>query len=195
MSTIAPLLFAALVLPPAPQEAAALEAELRSLQQQVRDLERSLKERDEVAAEMGRSLKAMVADVSEVRDRLLAPAAAFAAAPPPSSDAVGIAKTVVFAPRLEVDAGKRRDIVFLRVKRVDPGRLQPVAEVELGNDGVVRLPLDQNGALYVVEWSTTEGHAYEMVLRDGATGLPAATVQVRPELSRGRFVFVGYGLE
>jgi hypothetical protein len=196
MSPIAPLIVtvAALLQPQSP-DGAALHVEISSLREQVRELERSLKERDEAAAEMGRSLKAMAADVGEVRERLLAPAAAFAAAPPPSSDAVGIAKTVVFAPRLEVDSGKRRDIVFLKVKRVDPGRLQPVAEVELGNDGVVRLPLDQNGALYVVEWSTSEGHAYDMVLRDGATGLAAATVQVRPELSRGRFVFVGYGLE
>ena len=82
--------------------------------------------------------------------------------------------------------------MFLRVKRVEPGRLQPVGDAELGNDGVAVLPIDQNGALYVVDWSTSEGHTYDLVLRDGASGQPAATVQVRPLQSQGRFVFVGY---
>jgi hypothetical protein len=194
MSTIAPLIVAALLLP-ASQDDPGLQAEIRSLQQQVRELTRQLKERDDATSEMGQSLKAMAVEVAQVRERLLAPAAAFAAAPPLSSDAVGIAKTVVFAPRVEVDSGKRRDIVFLRVKRVEPGRLQPVAEVELGNDGTAALPLDQNGALYVVDWSTSEGHTFDLLLRDGATGLAVATVQVRINVSQGRFVFVGYRLD
>jgi hypothetical protein len=144
---------------------------------------------------VARTLAAMSAEVTEVRERLVAPAAVFMAAPPPSSDTVGVAKTVVFAPRLEVDSGRRRDIVFLRIKRVEPGRLHPVGDAELGNDGIAVLPLDQNGALYVVEWSTSEGHTYDLVLRDGASGQPAATVQVRPLQSQGRFVFVGYRLD
>lgn len=195
MSTVAPLIFTVAALLPTAQDAPELHAEIRSLQEQVRELSRHLKERDEATAEMGLSLKAMAAEVAQVRERVLAPAAAFAAAPPPSSDAVGIAKTVVFAPRVEVDSGKRRDLVFLKIKRVEPGRLQPVAEVELGHDGSTPLPLDQNGALYVVDWSTSDGHNYDMLLRDGATGQAVATVLVRPLVSQGRFVFVGYKLE
>ena len=39
----------------------------------------------------------------------------------------------------------------------------------------VDLPIDQSGALYLVEWSTSEGHVYNLVLRDGATPiLPVA---------------------
>ena len=57
------------------------------------------------------------------------------------------------------------------------------------------LPIDQNGALYLVEWSTTDGQSYNLVLRDGASGQPAATVPVKPLQSQGRFVFVGYRVE
>jgi hypothetical protein len=57
------------------------------------------------------------------------------------------------------------------------------------------LPIDQNGALYLVEWSTTDGQSYNLVLRDGASGQPAATVPVKPLQNQGRFVFVGYRVE
>jgi hypothetical protein len=190
---IAPLVFAALLLPQSADDG--LRAENDRLRSRLSQLEKRLDDRDDAMADVGRRLSAMAADVTEVRERLVAPATVFMAGPPPSSDAVGVAKTVVFAPRLEVDSGRRRDIVFLRVKRVEPGRLQPVAELELGNDGVAALPLDQNGALYVVEWSTSEGHTYDLMLRDGASGQAVATVQVRPQLFQGRFVFVGYRFE
>jgi hypothetical protein len=59
----------------------------------------------------------------------------------------------------------------------------------------VDLPIDQNGALYLVEWSTSEGHAYNLVLRDGASGQPAASVPVRERQSEGRFALVGYRVD
>jgi hypothetical protein len=59
----------------------------------------------------------------------------------------------------------------------------------------VDLPIDQSGALYVVEWSTAEGHVYTLLLRDGASGQPAASVPVRDKQSEGRFVFVGYRVD
>ena len=78
----------------------------------------------------------------------------------------------------------------------EPGAVRTLGEVELVPEATsVDLPLDQNGALYLVEWSTSDGHAYNLVLRDGASGQPAATVPVRPLQSQGRFVFVGYRVE
>ena len=194
MSPFVSLAVAALLLPQPPDDSA-LRAENERLRARLSRIEKQLDERDEAIADVARRVNAIATDMSEVRERLMAPAAVFMAGPPPSSDTVGVAKTVVFAPRVEVDSGRRRDIVFLRVKRVEPGRLQPVADVELGNDGTVGLPLDQNGALYVVEWSTSEGHTYDLMLRDGASGQAVATVQIRPQLSQGRFVFVGYRFE
>jgi hypothetical protein len=182
----------ALLLPLPAADDAALESENQELKAKVRRLERKVEDREAELSEVGQQLSRLSADVIEVRDKLVTPAAVFMTGPPPSSDTVGVAKTVVFAPRLEVDSGKRRDIVFLKVTRVEPARLQTVAEVELGNDGAVVLPLDQNGALYVVDWSTSEGHTYDLTLRDGASGQAVATVQVRPLSASGRFVFVGY---
>ena len=45
------------------------------------------------------------------------------------------------------------------------------------------------------EWQTSEGHSYALVLEDGASGLPAATVQVRPQQTKGRFLFVAYRVD
>jgi hypothetical protein len=71
-----------------------------------------------------------------------------------------------------------------------------VAELELTPDlSGIDLPLDQSGAVYVVEWSTSEGHLYDLVLRDGASGQPAASVPVKERQSEGRFVLVGYRVE
>jgi len=116
------------------------------------------------------------------------------AAPPPSSDAVGVAKTVVFAPRIEADTLKRRDLVILKVRRVDASGVQLIGERELGEEGV-DLPIDQNGALYIVDWSTTEGPTYNLVLRDGTSSQTAATAQVRVQQTQGKFIFVGYRAE
>ncbi|MGH6784244.1 MAG: hypothetical protein ACREBP_06410, partial [Sphingomicrobium sp.] len=123
------------------------------------------------------------------------PSEPFMAAPPPSSDAVGVAKTVVFAPRIEPDTTKRRDLVILKVRRVEAGGVQLVGERELGNEDGVDLPIDQNGALYIVDWSTAEGQPYNLILRDGTSGQAAASAQVRIQQIQGKFIFVGYRAE
>jgi hypothetical protein len=135
-------------------------------------------------------------DLRELKDRPQPVAAPFLAAPPPSSDRLGVARTAVFAPRVEVESFLRHDTVTLKVRRVEAGAVRTVADVELTPDASgVDLPIDQSGALYVVEWSTSEGHAYNLVLRDGASGQPAASVPVKEKQSEGRFVLVGYRLE
>jgi hypothetical protein len=71
-----------------------------------------------------------------------------------------------------------------------------VAEVELTPDAsAVDLPIDQSGALYLVEWATSEGHVYNLVLRDGASGQPAASVPVKEKQNEGRFALVGYRVD
>ena len=98
--------------------------------------------------------------------------------------------------RLEAEAQRRRDIVFLKVRRVEAGAVRLVAEVELSADQpYVDLPIDQSGALYIVEWSTSDGNAYALQLKDGTSTQVVATVQVKQLQSQGRFIFVGYRVE
>jgi len=176
-------------------DVAALQAELDRLRSKVAAMETTARQRDEALDAVKENLKAVEAGVTELRSRpVLPPSAPFAAAPPPSSDAVGVAKTVVFAPRIEVDSLKRRDLVMLKVRRLEPSGTKLIAEKELGEEGV-ELPIDLNGALYIVEWSTTEGQNYNLLLRDGTSGLTAATAQVRVQQSQGKFIFVGYRVE
>jgi len=176
-------------------DVAALQAELDRLRSKVAAMESTARQRDEALDAVKENLKAVEAGVTELRSRpVLPPSAPFAAAPPPSSDAVGVAKTVVFAPRIEVDSLKRRDLVMLKVRRLEPSGTKLIAEKELGEEAV-ELPIDLNGALYIVEWSTTEGQNYNLLLRDGTSGLTAATAQVRVQQSQGRFIFVGYRVE
>jgi len=121
-------------------------------------------------------------------------AAPFLASPPPSSDLVGVAPVPVFAPRVDVDSPARHDIVFLTLHRLEPDTALRVGEAELTESGGgAELPIDRNGALYVVEWTTAQGNEYEMVLRDGLSGRVAARVRVGAYDRDGRFVFVGYG--
>ena len=177
------------------EDVAALQAELDRLRSKVAAMETTARQRDEALDAVKENLKAVEAGVTELRSRpVLPPSAPFAAAPPPSSDAVGVAKTVVFAPRIEVDSLKRRDLVMLKVRRLEPSGTKLIAEKELGEEGV-ELPIDLNGALYIVEWSTTEGQNYNLLLRDGTSGLTAATAQVRVQQSQGKFIFVGYRVE
>ena len=192
-----PLALALLFAPQAPSpDVATLEAELERLRSKVAALETTARQRDDALDAMRESLKAVDAGVTELRSRpVLPPSAPFAAAPPPSSDAVGVAKTVVFAPRIEVDSLKRRDLVSLRVRRLEAGGTKLVAEKDLGNEEGVDLPIDLNGGLYIVDWSTTEGQTYNLLLRDGTTGLTAATAQVRIQQSQGKFIFIGYRAE
>jgi len=196
MPNFLPLALAALFAPQTPSaDVSALQAELESLRRKVSALENTGRQRDENLDAMKADLKAVEAGVADLRARpVTPPSGPFMAAPPPSSDAVGVAKTVVFAPRIEADTLKRRDIVTLKVRRVDAGGVQLVGERELGEEGV-DLPIDQNGALYIVDWSTTEGPAYNLVLRDGTSSQTAATAQVGIRQTQGKFIFVGYRAE
>ena len=109
---------------------------------------------------------------------------------------MGVAKVAVFAPRLEAEAQRRRDIVFLKVRRVETGLVRLVAELELPADQPgVDLPIDQSGALYIVDWTTSDGNAYGLQLKDGTSAQVVATVQVKQLQSQGRFIFVGYRVE
>jgi hypothetical protein len=193
MTAIVPL---ALLLLAAPQEADALRSEVARLERQLALLHGALRERDALLDTVREALAATREDLREIKDRPQPVAAPFLAAPPPSSDRLGVARTAVFAPRVEVESFLRHDTVTLKVRRVEAGAVRTVADVELTPDASgVDLPIDQSGALYVVEWSTSEGHAYNLVLRDGASGQPAASVPVKEKQSEGRFVLVGYRLE
>lgn len=172
-------------------------AEIRGLQGQVAALRFELAQRDAGLRGLKEDLASVQEELRGLRERPAGLVAApFLAAPPPSSDTVGVAKVAVFAPRVEVDSTRRHDVVFLKVRRLEAGPARAVSETELSTDQTgVDLTLDQSGALYSVEWSTSEGYSYSLVLRDGATGLPAATVQVKPLQAQGRFLFVGYRLD
>lgn len=197
MLEILPLALALLLAPQAPSpDVAALRAELERLRGKVAAMETTARQRDEALDAMNENLKAVEAGVTELRSRpVLPPSAPFAAAPPPSSDAVGVAKTVVFAPRIEADSVKRRDLVSIKVRRLEPSGTRLIAEKELGNEEGLDLPIDLNGALYIVDWSTTDGQSYNLLLRDGTSGLTAATAQVRIQQGQGKFIFVGYRAE
>jgi len=184
-----------LLLSPA-QEAEALRSEMMRLQSEVALLQGALRERDALLGTVRDELAASRGDLRELKDRPQPVAAPFLAAPPPSSDRLGVAKTAVLAPRVEVDSFLRHDTVVLRLRRVEAGAVRNVAELELTPDASgVDLPIDQSGALYIVEWSTSEGHVYNLVLRDGASGQQAASVPVKEKQSEGRFVLVGYRVD
>jgi hypothetical protein len=161
---------------------------------------------DRLRAEVGKlegSIHEMGADLKKemayVRDRLsLMIATTFLQSPPTASDVVGVARAAVFNPQIEADISRHRDVLSLRVRRVDATGMRPVpgGDLDVGSGQMmVRLPVDQNGALYVVDWSTGEGDNYTVQLRDGATEQPVATVQVKPLQNRGRFLYVGYRLD
>ena len=178
-------------------EVAELRAELGRVRGEMAALEGEKKRWEVGLSELRDSMKAVSEGLDALRDRATATVSApFLSAPPPSSDTVGVAKVAVFAPRLEAEAQRRRDIVFLKLKRVEAGLIRPVAEVELPADQAgVDLPIDQSGALYIVEWTTSDGNAYNLQLKDGASALTAAVVQVKNLQSQGRFIFVGYRVD
>jgi hypothetical protein len=157
--------------------------------------------RDEMSRLHG-SVREMSADLrrelGHLRERMaLTIATTFLSSPPASSDVVGVARTAVFSPRIAADASRHRDVLNLRVRRVEATGLQTVGrdlEVSTGQN-IVALPVDQNGSLYIVDWWTSEGYTYTVVLRDGATEQPVATVQVRPQQNRGRFFYVAYRVD
>jgi hypothetical protein len=180
------------LLPPA-QEAEALRSEVSRLESELARLKRSLAERDALLGTVREELAGVREDVRELRDRPQPVAAPFLAAPPAGSDKLGVARAAVLAPRVEVESFLRHDTVVLKLRRVEATAVRTVAEVELTPDAAgVDLPIDQSGALYLVEWSTSEGHVYNLVLRDGASGQPVASVPVKEKQSEGRFALVGY---
>ena len=190
------LALALLLLLPPVQEETALRSEVTRLQTEVAQLRDTQKARDEFLEGVRHELVGVRDDVREMRERPQPVAAPFLAGPPASSDKLGVARGAVFAPRIEVDSFLRHDTVVLKLRRVEASAVRPVAEVQLDPDeNGVDLPIDQSGALYLVEWSTSEGHVYNLVLRDGASGQPAASVPVKEKQNEGRFVLVGYRVE
>ena len=136
--------------------------EMREMRQQIALLEIALRQRAQALDAMAEQVRAVQGDVADIKGRPVPPASPFMGGPPPSSDTVGVAKTVVFAPRVEADNTRRRDLVKLRVRRLEAGGSRPVGEVELGSEGFVDLPIDQNGGLYAVDWSTTDGQTFTL---------------------------------
>jgi hypothetical protein len=186
---------ALLLLLPA-QEADVLRSEISRLQTEVALLQGALREREALLGTVREEIANTREDLRELKDRPQPVAAPFLAAPPPSSDRLGVAKTAVLAPRVEVESFLRHDTVSLKLRRVEAGAVRTVTELELTPDASgVDLPIDQSGALYLVEWSTSEGHVYNLVLRDGASGQLAASVPVKEKQNEGRFVLVGYRVE
>lgn len=175
------------------EESVRLQSDLRGLRQQVAGLEHQLAEQAQRVEAMRSDVNEVKTEAVELRKAMLDPTALpFMAAPPESSATAGVSKTVVFSPKVEADPVRRRDAVTLTVRRVEASGLRAVGEVTLSGETSVGLPLDRSGALYVVEWSTVDGQSFDLLLRDGLTGQVAATVQVRPLQSQGRFLFVGY---
>jgi hypothetical protein len=184
-----------LLLGPA-QEAEALRSEVARLQGELSLVRGALREREALLDTVRGELAGAREDLRELKDRPQPVAAPFLASPPEGSDRLGVAKAAVLAPRVEVESFLRHDTVLLKLRRVEATSVRTVAEVELTPDASgVDLPIDQSGALYLVEWSTSEGHVYNLVLRDGASGQPAASVPVKEKQSEGRFVLVGYRVE
>jgi hypothetical protein len=181
---------------PVPQEDAALRAQVFELRSELALIQTALKERDALLGTVRDELSGARGDLRELKERPQPLAAPFLAAPPVGSDRLGVARTAVFAPRVEVESFLRHDSVYLKLRRVEAQAVRTVAEVEITPDAPgVDLPLDMSGALYLVEWSTSEGHTYNLVLRDGASGQPAASVPVKERQSEGRFAFVGYRVD
>lgn len=174
-----------------------LRTEMKRLQGEVEVLQAGVKARDDLLETTGRELRAVGTELGALRAALPSPlAGSFLAAPPLASDIVGVAKVAVFAPRLEVESARRHDIVYLRLRRVEAEAVKAVAELELPQDGGgVDLPIDRSGAVYVVDWSTSDGNPYALQLKDGASSQLAASVQIRPQQAQGRFLFVGFKLE
>lgn len=177
----------------------ALAREVGGLRLELAALQLALKRRDDALEDWQRDTRT---DLGALKERVATFAAqpllsaAFLTSPPPSSDSLGVAKAPVFAPRLTVDSVRRHDTLFVKLRRIEPAGVKLVAELELaGSEPTLELPVDQNGALYVLEWSTSEGFNYTLALRDGAADQTAASVQVRPLQNQGRFLYVASRLE
>jgi hypothetical protein len=174
-----------------------LQADVGRLRAQLIAVEGLVRVREEQLGLLVRELRQMSQDVKALKAPQPQPIAGpFLSGPPPSSDAAGISKVAVFAPRLEVDSSRRHDTVFLKLRRIESDSVALVGDTEIGQDATgTDLTLDKSGALYVLEWSTSDGHSYNLLLKDGASGQTAAMVTVKPLQAQGRFLFVGYRLE
>ena len=47
----------------------------------------------------------------------------------------------------------------------------------------------------MVDWPTSEGYNYSLILRDGASHHSAATVMVKQLQNEGHFILVGYRID
>jgi hypothetical protein len=197
MSLLLPVLVLAAQAGGAANNGPDVAVELARLRAQVLSLDVALQARQARLDEIHREVEAARADVARLGEAQGDPVAApFLSAPPTGSDSAGVAKVAVFAPRLRIDTQATHDPVDVRVRRVEARAVRTVGELQVPRDGsAVELPIDRSGALYIAEWSTGEGHTLSLQLVDGATGQTAATVQVRPNSSEGRFLFVGYRTE
>jgi len=174
-----------------------LQADVGRLRAQVIAVEGLVRLREAQLGALVLEIREMSQDVKALKAPQPQPIAGpFLSGPPPSSDSAGFAKVAVFAPRVEVDSARRHDSVFLKLRRIESENVALVGEAEIGQDGTgTDLTLDKSGALYVLEWATSDGHSYNLLLKDGASGQTAATVTVKPLQAQGRFLFVGYRLE
>jgi len=174
-----------------------LNAEVGRLRAQVIAVEGMVRLRDEQLGVLLREMREMSQDVKALRAPAPLPMAGpFLSGPPLASDTAGVAKVAVFAPRVEIDSSRRHDSVTLKLRRIEADSVTTASETEIGRDVTFAdVALDRSGALYVLEWSTSEGHTYNLLLKDGASGQIAASVAVKPLQAQGRFLFVGYRLE
>jgi hypothetical protein len=199
LKPLAALVLVALCPPDAPaaDRLDELSLEVGRLRAQLLGVEGLVRVREEQIAILVRELREMGQDVKALRTPPPQPMAGpFLSGPPLSSDTAGVAKVAVFAPRVEIDSSRRHDSVSLKLRRIESDSVTTVGETDLGRDVLgVDVALDRSGALYVLEWSTTDGHSYNLLLKDGASGQIAATVAVKPLQAQGRFLFVGYRLE
>lgn len=196
LSVVVPLALSAGT-PAAADKLDELQAEVGRLRAQVIAVEGLVRVREAQLGALAEQIREMAQDVKALKAPQPQPIAGpFLSGPPASSDTAGIAKVAVFAPRLEVDSTRRHDTVFLKLRRIESESVALIGESSIGQDGTgTELSLDKSGALYVLEWSTSEGHSYNLLLKDGASGQTAASVTVRPLQAQGRFLFVGYRLE
>ena len=175
---------------------AAVLAEMREMRQQIALLEIALRERARVLDLMAGQVRAVQSDVADIKGgRCRRPARSWAGRRPRRTRS-GSRRRSCSRRALEADNTRRRDLVKIRVRRLEASGSRPVGgEVELGADGFVDLPIDQNGGLYVADWSTTDGQTFTLILRDGATGQEAASAKITTLQSQGSFLFVGYRLD
>jgi hypothetical protein len=172
--------------------------EVARLRLQLASLEQALRQREEKIVATSQHVKALADELGALKELMATSTAGpFLSGPPPSSDSAGVAPVAVFGPRLAVTQTTRRhDTVFLKLRRLEASGVRRLPDVQLEADAdAVELPIDQNGALYLLDWSTSEGYEHVLELRDGATGQAAASVQVKQLQNEGKFIFVGYRLE